>query len=67
METKQQISEDQALEMYKEELDETKREWIENYYGGDALKEIDPIAFDIGFRSFCDNLEDRDMELIEEG
>jgi len=50
------ISEEKAKEMLKERLDETKEEWIKNYYGGDVLEEIDPIAFNEALSYFIDEL-----------
>ena len=48
------LTEKEALDEYKEYLDKFKEEWIKNYYGGDVLEKIDPIAFHQGFSDWCD-------------
>ena len=51
------MNESEALERYKDMLDEIKQNWITNYFGGDVMEEIDPIGFRVGFSDFCDNEE----------
>ena len=50
------ITEREMRKMYDEMLEETKMEWIKNYDGGRVLKEIDPIAYDVGYNDFEDSM-----------
>ena len=59
----QKITEKEVEEMYKEMLEETKEEWIKNYYGADILKEIDPIAYNVGLRDYEDHLEEEGYKI----
>jgi uncharacterized coiled-coil DUF342 family protein len=55
LEDKKEALEDQEdTEAYDEMLDQTKSDWITNYDGGMALKEIDPIAYNCGYNDFVD-------------
>lgn len=55
---KEKISESEAEGKYREMLDETKHNWINNYYGGDVLREIDETAYYVGFRDYKSSLDD---------
>jgi len=60
----EKISEKEAEEMYKEDLEQTKLTWIENYYGWNVLKEIDPIGYQVGFQEFINRLEEEGIKVI---
>ena len=60
----EKISEKEAEERYKEDLEQTKLTWIENYYGGDVLKEIDTIGYQVGFEEFINKLEEEGIKVI---
>lgn len=55
---KPKLTQDQALEMYKEMLDDNYPYKIGylSYNGSDVFKSVDPIAFRVGFTEYVDSL-----------
>jgi len=49
---KEKVEEDTTS--YDEMLDETKTDWIKRYDGGRAFKDIDEIAYNVGFDDYID-------------
>ena len=55
---KPKITEEQAEQFYNDMLDELYPIQIGtlSYYGSEALKELDPIAYNVGFTEYLDVL-----------
>lgn len=67
---KEELENQEENDAYDEYLDDTKEEWIKNYHGGMAFKNIDPFAYRCGLVDFnnsrlCD-LEEEIEEVKEE-
>lgn len=57
MALKQAISEATAYEMYDDSLDEIYGDFMGSYPASRVLKEVDPIAYRVGFHDYVDSLE----------
>jgi len=51
------LDELQALDLYDEMLDDVYANFMDIYPASRVLKEVDPIAYQVGFNDWCDSEE----------
>lgn len=59
----QKITEREALKMYDEALGEIYGDFMDTYSASRVLKEIDPIAYRVGFHEYIGSLEEDGYEI----
>lgn len=62
----QKITENEALEMYDEMLDEIHGDFMDTYPASRVFAEVDPIAYRVGFSDYQDSLEQDGYEIVED-